>query len=194
MRAAIVLSIFFFAALASPASADDSDQALTEAKKHFQIGTMSYDVGEYEQALQAFERARALKPLPGFLFNIGQCHRKLGRHDEAVRFFEQYVAESPKAKNRAEVDALLAEERALLAAAPPAEVKPSGNDVVAPTEPLAPEVPPAQPTAGEETSVWLWAAIGGGALVVAAGTAVAIALIPTESQASLGRVDLRGAQ
>jgi tetratricopeptide (TPR) repeat protein len=33
--------------------------------------------------------------LPAFLFNIGQCHRKLGQHEQAIFFYSRYLKANP---------------------------------------------------------------------------------------------------
>lgn len=198
MRSLMVFALLLATAL--PSRADDVD----EAKKQFQLGTMNYDVGQYQQALESFERARALKPLPGFLFNIAQCHRRLGHHDEAVRFFEQYLQEAPTAKNAAEVETLLAEERlaaqasaasaaALEAAAPPVEAPLAAAADPSATASLEPPSTSSSAEGEGDDQTLVWVAIGGGALLVAAGAAVLVAALPAPSSASLGRIDLRTA-
>jgi hypothetical protein len=42
-------------------------------------------------------------PDPAFLFNIGQCHRKMGHDKEAVSFYKSYLRNAPNAPNRADV-------------------------------------------------------------------------------------------
>ena len=63
------------------------DEAPTgRAKELFAQGNQHYELGEYAKALELYKRAYQIKPLAEFLFNIGQCHRKLGQHkDEAQR-------------------------------------------------------------------------------------------------------------
>ncbi len=42
-------------------------------------------------------------PDPVFLFNIAQCHRKMGHDKEAVDFYKSYLRNAPNAPNRADV-------------------------------------------------------------------------------------------
>ena len=67
-----------------------------------------YDTGKYAKALADIERAYELEPLPALLFNVGQWLRALGRHREAAISFRSYLRDSPRAKNRAEAEALVA--------------------------------------------------------------------------------------
>jgi len=188
-----------------------ADEA-TEAKKFYELGRLNYDLGRYAEALEAFEKAYAQKPLPGFHFNIGQCQRKLEDYEGAITSFEKYLELTPKASNRKMVEELIAEagqrqaEAAALAAAQPAPAEEptpaeettselsAASATPTTTQPdVAPE-PEAEPSIFE--TWWFWTAVGGGALVVAAGatTAVLVALNQEtpEEEPSLGRVDLRG--
>lgn len=83
--------------------------AQAKAKAHYSRGVKHYDLAEYPQALEAFKEAYRAADEPAFLFNIAQCHRKLGQHDEAVTFYKNYLRRAPGAPNRAEVERLIAE-------------------------------------------------------------------------------------
>ena len=74
--------------------------AKKEARRHFLQAEAHYKLGRFQQALKEYGRAYELAPLPGFLFNIGQCHRKLGNDEKAVFFYKGYLRDKPKAKNR----------------------------------------------------------------------------------------------
>ncbi len=104
-----------------------------------------YDTGKYAKALADIERAYELDPLPALLFNVGQCLRALGRHREAAISFRSYLRDSPRAKNRAEVEALVAE-MTRLAGLDEAGVKAAAK----PVEPAAVRPAPvvARPVAG----------------------------------------------
>ncbi|NMB73601.1 MAG: hypothetical protein GYA21_00565 [Myxococcales bacterium] len=80
-----------------------------EAKTHFSQGEKFYRLGKFQEALSEYSKAYEILPLPGFLFNIGQCHRMLDDHERAVFFFKGYLREQPRAKNRKQVEALIAE-------------------------------------------------------------------------------------
>ncbi len=86
-----------------------ADGSKPEAKKVFREGQVEYKLGLFEQALDKFTKAYKLYPHPGFLFNIGQCHRELEDCEQAIFFFEQYLREKQKSKNRVLVMDLLAE-------------------------------------------------------------------------------------
>ena len=83
------------------------------AKAHYATGLQHFNLAEFEQALAEFKEAYRNKPDPAFLFNIGQCHRKLGHMDEAITFYQSYLREAPDAKNRKEVERRIEELRSL---------------------------------------------------------------------------------
>jgi tetratricopeptide (TPR) repeat protein len=103
------------AVLARPpcASAQDDRES---AKSHFSRGTRLYEVGEYRQAMDEFKAAHLAKPDPAFLYNIAQCHRQLGELEQAVVLYKRFLAASPNAANRAEVETRVAEMETELAA------------------------------------------------------------------------------
>ncbi len=88
---ALLLALALHAAPASPTD---------EAKALFKDGETAYNLGQFDVALQKYSDAYKLKPLPGFLFNIAQCHKQLGNYERAAFFFGRFVDTSPpKAPN-----------------------------------------------------------------------------------------------
>jgi len=79
---------------------DDTDRALVRAKKLHAEGQKLFDLGKFGPALAKFEAAYESKPIPGLLFNIGQCHRNLGDYDAAIFSFRKYLKLLPEADNR----------------------------------------------------------------------------------------------
>jgi tetratricopeptide (TPR) repeat protein len=80
---------------AAGAGADSNVEAQARAK--FAQGNLSYDLAEFQKALDAYSEAYRLMPLPGFLFNIAQCHRQLGRPERAAFFYRRYLLLSKEA-------------------------------------------------------------------------------------------------
>ena len=146
------------------AMAEDADK---ESRAHFRRGETHFAMGRFAQALKEYEAAYELKPLPGFLFNIGQCHRNLGHLEEAVFSFKRYLRLKPDAANHAAVEELVADlERQL--AAQKATRPPSLTGPVGPTGPLLPPPPP--PPDPVYKRWWFWTGIA----AIAAGAAVGI--------------------
>ena len=93
--------------VASVASADPEKQARLE----LQLANEAFAAKRFGEALEHYDKAYRLLPLPGFLFNIGQCHRNLGQNVQAIDAFELYLRKRPKAANRRAVESLLKELR-----------------------------------------------------------------------------------
>src|SRR5205823_148602 len=69
--------LFAFVLLAGRAAADETAD-VTAARELFERAEVQYTLRHWDAALALYEQAYERKPLPGFLFNIGQCHRQLG--------------------------------------------------------------------------------------------------------------------
>ena len=101
-----------------------------EAKAHYDQGTVHFNLDEWPQAIEDFKAAYRLFPDAIFLYNIAQCHRKMGDAAEALSFYKKYLRERPDAPNRAEVEKRIDELEATQAAqaksreAPPAGLTP----------------------------------------------------------------------
>jgi len=93
-----------------------AEAPVERAKALFARGNEHYNLGEFDQALELYRRAYRVMPLPAFLFNIAQCHRKLGQHAEAVTMYQSYLVGVPDAQNKELVESLLAESKAELTA------------------------------------------------------------------------------
>ncbi len=92
--------------------ADAPDPDLVRARHLFYEGRKLFDLRRFEQALAKYEAAFEAKPIPEFLFNIGQCHRNLGNYDEAIFSFRRYLQLVPDADRRPQIEKLIAELRA----------------------------------------------------------------------------------
>jgi tetratricopeptide (TPR) repeat protein len=83
--------------------------ALSVAKAHYNRGTSFYNLGRFQDALAEYEAAYLVVQDPPFLFNLAQCHRKLGNNKDALGFYRSYLRVAPNASNRAEVQKRIAE-------------------------------------------------------------------------------------
>jgi tetratricopeptide (TPR) repeat protein len=77
-----------------------SRHAEQEARELARRSQLEYDLDHAEAALRDIERAYLLDPLPALLFNLGQCHRKLGHWEPAETAYRNYLRYRPDASNR----------------------------------------------------------------------------------------------
>lgn len=148
------------------------------ARAHFENGMKRYNLGQFDEAQRAFEEGYLARPDPVFLFNIGQCQRKLGAWEKAVGSYRAYLREVPEATNRTEVEELIREAEseldraraARLSQHPPEAVKAPDTATLNPPPPLIVAEPPRRP-APVYKKWWLWTAVGA---VAAAGVGVGL--------------------
>jgi tetratricopeptide (TPR) repeat protein len=169
LAAAVVLTLF------TPAAANADSARLREARAHYEQAVANYNLDEYAPALAEFREAYRIKPDPSFLFNIAQCHRKLGQNDAALDFYRKYLRNLPDAPNRADVERMIAELHAK-ETAPQPDATPAPAPVAAPTPvpappPLAapapeatliatPATPAPQPSSPVYKRWWFWTGVG----------------------------------
>jgi tetratricopeptide (TPR) repeat protein len=99
-------------ALLGPAVAaaqQPTDTELETAKGLFSQAQEAYNAGNYESALKLYSAAYQLAKKPTILFNIGQCHRKLGNRKEASANYKQFLTDEPETQYRGEVEYKIAE-------------------------------------------------------------------------------------
>jgi tetratricopeptide (TPR) repeat protein len=114
INAVAISSLILIGALGASAKADD-DADRAEAKKLFERAEVHYAVGRFREALEEYSKAYEMTQLPGFLFNIGQCHKELGDDEKALFFYEGYLRAKPNAKNRRMVEDLILEAKRKIA-------------------------------------------------------------------------------
>jgi tetratricopeptide (TPR) repeat protein len=127
------------------------DPAVREAKRHFDRGEKLYALTKFSEALDEYQKAFDAKPIPAFLFNIGQCYRNLGDYDAAIFSYRKYLKLAPDAANREQVEQLIGD----------LETKKDEQNTErlglgrreAATPPTAPEHPPDHPV---YTRWWFW--------------------------------------
>ena len=188
LRLAVVLVLALpCAVFAQKKKVDPVEQ---QARTLFADGQKAYDVGEFERALTLYSEAYKLKPLPGFLFNIGQCHRQLGNFERAGFFYGRFIdnsnTEAPNVelarelmadvlRRQAEKDT--AEKRA---AQEKAERRAADAPVAPPLTPVeVSTLPPPPPPVLEEPvtkKAWFWVVIGGAVVAAAGGITAGVLL------------------
>lgn len=100
---------------AQPAAVD-KDKAKT-AKQYVDAGLAAQSAKDYDTAVTLYKKAYELVPHPVLLFNIGQAHRLAGQMDDAVAYYQRYLAADPNGPQAATARDLIAEIAATRAAA-----------------------------------------------------------------------------
>jgi len=84
-----------------------------EMQTHRALGHHLYRLGRYEEAVAAFRRAYEVKADARLLFDIAECYREAGAVDQALFYYDRYLAGWPDAFDRAEVEEKVAELEAM---------------------------------------------------------------------------------
>jgi tetratricopeptide (TPR) repeat protein len=200
MRSALVRSALTALVLGSTVAAAADDTAA--AKALVKEARLAFDTGDFQTALQKYEAAFKLKPVPALQFNLGQCHRQLGHTERALYFFRRFLDSSPPEEQAAQVRPLVDELQAKLTKAERQRVekeeyerrlelervKAVAADAQAQAAAKAAEEaqrkaelelalkfqpPPPEPPAYKKA--WFWIAVGG-AVAVAAGVGAGVYL------------------
>lgn len=150
---------------ALPALPDAGASADVEVDEHVAQGHRLYLLGRYQDAIAEYRRAYELRADPQFLFQIAEAYRQLGATEQALFYYERYLAGAAAGPDRAVAEQRVAEIESLRAA-PPAPSPAAG---------LAAAPGAAQgPTAKRPTPIWrrwwLWTALG---VALAAGATAA---------------------
>ncbi len=91
-RALGAMAIAFAGLCASGAAHAD---ARTEARRHFRAGMDLIAKGRYEAAVDELTQANAILPHPNVSYNVARALVELGRIDEALTAYRDYLASSP---------------------------------------------------------------------------------------------------
>jgi tetratricopeptide (TPR) repeat protein len=152
-----------------------------KARVLFADGQKAYDVGEFERALSLYSEAYKLKTLPGFLFNIAQCHRQLGNFERASFFFGRFIDNSKPAAPNVELARELMTDMERRQAEKAAAKAKSDAPIAPPLTPV--EVgafpPPPSPAVEPEPltkKAWFWVVIGGAVVAAAGGITAGVVL------------------
>jgi len=187
----LLLALCILALGAHAAVADDP--GLRAAKRHFERGEKLYALAKFREALDEYQEAFDAKPIPDFLFNIGQCYRNLGDYDSAIFSYRKYLKLAPDAPNRAKVERLIDDlqskqdhrdaQRLGLQKPPPAAKPPAPEDEdQAPSE--AHDQPAARPI---YKKWWFWTGL---AVIAGGGGVLTYELTrPSAPSTSLGNID-----
>lgn len=70
---------------------DDAPSTIERVEALSAEGAQLFQQEDYEGAIEKFEEAYALEPVPNLLYNIGRCYEQLEDWEEARHYFEQFT-------------------------------------------------------------------------------------------------------
>jgi tetratricopeptide (TPR) repeat protein len=150
---------------------------------HRALGHRLYRLGRYEEAVAEFRRAYEVKADARLLFDIAECYREVGAVDQALFYYDRYLAGWPDAFDRAEVEEKVAElENMRGTPAPRTAAAARRRHPLMITEP-PPSKPRPQPRAWQRW--WFWTVIGVGVI-----GGVTAAVLTSGSGSSVPMTDL----
>jgi tetratricopeptide (TPR) repeat protein len=166
--------------VAAPLWAAEADPDVEIAQRHFAMGREYYATSDYQRALDEFEAARKIKPLPAFDFNIARCYDRMERFAEARAAYQRYVSSSPTPEDADEVRRRIEVLDERISKSPPATLEPSPAPAA-----LAP--PSAKAPTGRGTKI-------GGAILAALGvaslaTGIGFSVLAHQSGEELSKLD-----
>ena len=103
----VCLAVAIAPAFVEVAHADDP--AERASRRHYDRGRRLFDLQKFQEALEQFQKAYDAKPIPDFLFNIGQCQRNLGDYEAAVFSFKKFLKLDPDSPLREKVETTIDE-------------------------------------------------------------------------------------
>ena len=167
---------------AEPAPATTSSSAAragdAEIDEHVAQGHRLYQLGRYQEAIAEYRRAYELRADPAFLFQIAESYRQLGATEQALFYYDRFLAGAADGPDRDAAEERVSElER--LRARPAVAATPTGLFAA----------PGAGAGAKQPTPLWrrwwIWTAVGA---VLAAG--VTAAALARRSESSIPTTDL----
>ncbi len=100
-----------------------------EARRHFSEGLELIAAGDYDEGIEAFEKAYELVPHPSVLYNIARAYADAGDYENALLYFELYLDTEPP--DREEVEGYVALLHSRLGDGGAVDEEPSGVGPVA---------------------------------------------------------------
>jgi tetratricopeptide (TPR) repeat protein len=138
VAAAVIAATLCAVAPSAVAAPSAEAERIRAARAHYERAVSHYNLDEFEPALAEFREAYREKPDASFLFNIAQCHRKLGQREAALDFYRKDLRSVPDAPNRADVERVIADLQARGASAAVGVGAGAGAPIAAPPGPEAP--------------------------------------------------------
>ncbi len=149
-----------------------------EIDEHVAQGHRLYQLGRYQEAIAEYRRAYELRADPPFLFQIAESYRQLGATEQALFYYDRYLAGAADGTDRDAAEERVSElerlrARPAVAATPPGLIAAPGTGAGA------------KPPTPVWRRWWVWTAIGA---ALAAG--VTVAALAGRSESPLPTTDL----
>jgi tetratricopeptide (TPR) repeat protein len=156
-----------------PAEMSDEERA-RQVEQLAAQGAQAYRSGDYAKAIELFEKAYALEPVPNLLYNIAKCHEKQEDYEQAVDFYQKFAV-APDVDSKARQAALdRVESLREIANLQKDTAKDTGQQANNGNEQNQ-QIEPTEPVVEEDNSAAVWTMVGGGALL-ASGAVVGLAV------------------
>lgn len=144
------------------------------AREHFRIATAYYDEGRFREAAAQFEEAYELSRRPELLYNAYIAYRDAHETADAARTLESFLAESPDAPDRVNLQARLEELRRAVAEEEAEQERLATAQAQAEAERRRAEAEAARAAQAEsQPEIWPWIILGVGGATAIAGAVVA---------------------
>jgi len=161
---------------ASPSRASPSTPTDAEVDEHVAQGHRLYQLGRYQEAIAEYRRAYELRADPRFLFQIAESYRQLGASEQALFYYDRYLAGGSAGADRDAAEEHVSELERLRAG--PAAATP--GLVATPENGAGTKRPPPL-----WRRWWVWTAVG-----VALAAGVTAAALAGRSESSVPTTDL----
>jgi tetratricopeptide (TPR) repeat protein len=130
-----------------------------KAHAHYDMGKKLFGLQQFEQAIDEYKTGALLETLPVWDLLLGQCYRKLHRHQETLWYFERFLKLGhPTGKLLEGVNAAIAEAHAELDKEAESQPPPMPSNTPQPPSPATPV--PMAPTVVDSGAPWYRDAIG----------------------------------
>lgn len=100
---------------AERAPANPAAPADAEIDEHVAQGHRLYQLGRYQEAIAEYRHAYELRAEPQFLFQIAESYRQLGATEQALFYYDRYLAGAPGGADREVAEERVAEIESLRA-------------------------------------------------------------------------------
>jgi tetratricopeptide (TPR) repeat protein len=155
----VALASLFVGALISALATTAHADALAKptnvvAHEHLAAGNRYYRLRDFEKAIEEYKFGAVREDSPVFYYNLGQCYRQLGRYEDAIWHYEQFLGRGkPTGEVETSVQKFITQmkaelEKAAMKQQPVEPAPPPTSDSASPGRTLPASLPPAEQRRG----------------------------------------------